>query len=88
MKNCGRCGKPLYNPAEAVCYTCRKMISKGASKHVDRMNKRAEMDEILADTIENPGKIDKDDPRFEHYVETYDASAVWARDLDVKKKKR
>jgi len=88
MNNCGRCGKPIFNPGEPVCDTCRKMISKGAAKHADRMNRRAEMDEILADTIENPGKIEKDNPKYDHYVDTYDAAAVWARDFDNKKKRK
>lgn len=88
MKNCGRCGKPLFNPGEAVCASCRKMIGKGAAKHADRMNRRSEMEEILADTLTNPGNVDKDDPKYEYFLDTYDAAAVWAKDYNDKKKRK
>lgn len=87
MNNCGRCGKPIFVPGKAICDGCRSMIVKSAAKHADRMNRKSEMEELLADTISNPGTVDKDDPKYEHFVETYDATAVWA-DLSDKKKKR
>jgi len=87
MRNCGRCGKPLFVPGQAICEGCRKMIVMGAAKHADRLNRHKEMEESLVDTLSNPGNVEKDDPRYEHFVDTYDATAVWAGIDDKRKKK-
>ncbi|MFH1054692.1 MAG: hypothetical protein V1744_01215 [Candidatus Altiarchaeota archaeon] len=80
MGNCGRCGKPMFNPGEAVCESCKKTISRGASKHADRMNRRMDEQAELFMNIAAPGGDEdvKGDMRHEHYVNTHDASAVWA----------
>jgi len=77
----------MFLPGQPICESCRKMVVKGAAKHADRMNRRSEMEELLADTLENPGSVDKDDPKYEYFVDNYDATAVWV-DLGSKKKKR
>jgi predicted amidophosphoribosyltransferase len=91
MANCGRCGKPIYKPGEAVCDSCRRTISRDASRHANRMNKYKDQEKDLFMNLAFPGKDEEDlkeDMRHQHYVDTYDASAVWVDDENVKNKKQ
>ncbi|MBD3388308.1 MAG: hypothetical protein GF416_04455 [Candidatus Altiarchaeales archaeon] len=89
--NCGRCGKPVFKPGQSVCDSCRRTISKDASRHADRMNWRKDQEEELFMNISQPGKDEYEDQREsmrrQHYVDSHDASAVWA-DSDSGKGKR
>ena len=82
MGNCGRCGRQIFKLGEVICEFCKKTVSRDASKHAERMNRRKEQEEDLLMNIAAPGKDEdsKDDMRFEHYVDNHDASAVWAGD--------
>ena len=80
MVNCGRCGKPIHKPGVAVCDSCRRTISKDASRHANRMNWRKDQEEDLYLNIAYPGKEEedlKDDLGYQHYVDTHDATEVW-----------
>jgi len=93
MANCGRCGKPVFKPGEAVCDSCRRTIGKDASRHADRMNRRMEQEADLLMNLAFPGGDEEDfkqDMSRQHYVDTHDASAVWVDDdaLKGKGKKR
>jgi hypothetical protein len=78
--NCGRCGRQMFKPGEVICEFCKKTVTRDASKHAERMNRRKDQEEELFKTIAAPGAEEdtKDDMHFEHYVDHHDASAVWA----------
>ena len=87
--NCGRCGKPIFKSGQPVCDFCLKTISKGATRHAERFNRRVEEQEDMLMSIAAPGKDEdtKKEMGFQHYVETHDASAVWADDGKGKRRK-
>jgi len=51
MRNCGRCGKPLYHPHLAICAGCMKMMNKTHSHQVERENRKRERLEEMAANI-------------------------------------
>jgi len=61
MVNCGRCGKPIHNPGEALCKSCKKTISSEHGKHIDKENKQRERTEQMYDSMSNPGGSDESD---------------------------
>lgn len=83
--NCGRCGRPIYD-GKPVCDFCLKMVSKDATRHSAKMNRRQEEQEEMFMNIATPGA--EEDTRKEmshqHYVDTHDAASVWV-DNDAKK---
>ncbi|MFC2154338.1 hypothetical protein ACFLRC_02510 [Candidatus Altiarchaeota archaeon] len=86
MKNCGRCGKPLYTD-EQICEGCRKALSRKTA----REHRRYEREEKLEEKFREPGRdVDKQNDFF--WVEDdeyqYDARAVWVDDKFSKKKKK
>lgn len=89
MGNCGRCGRMMFKPGEVICDFCKKTVSRDATRHAERMNRRKDQEEEMLMNLAAPGKDDetKEDMSFEHYVDTHDASAVWAGD-DKGKKRR
>jgi uncharacterized Zn finger protein (UPF0148 family) len=88
--NCGRCGRPVFAKGEIICQFCKKTVSRDATKHATRMNRRKEQEEDLMTTIAAPGNEEdsKEDMHFQHYVDTHDASSVWADDPDKKGKRK
>ena len=87
--NCGRCGRPIFKGGAVICDFCRKTVSKDATRHAARLNKKKDEEEGLFMTIAAPGPEEdvKGDMRQEHFVDTHDASAVWASD-DGQNRKR
>ena len=80
--NCGRCGRPIFKAGEVICEFCRKTVSRDATRHTAQMNRKKDEEEEMFMNIASPGEEEdvKGDMRYEHFVDTHDASAVWARD--------
>jgi hypothetical protein len=76
----------MFNPGEVVCEFCMKTISRDATKHVNRMNKRADEQQELIQNLVSPGPEEdvKKELWNEHYADSHDASTVWAH-VDDKK---
>jgi hypothetical protein len=80
--NCGRCGRPIYIGTDVICDFCRKTVSRDATRHAAKMNRRKDEEEEMLMNMASPGKEEdvKGDLKQEHYANQQDASAVWARD--------
>jgi len=89
--NCGRCGKPLYKPGLQVCDNCRKVITHDKNKHAKKEQNRYEQEVSLYQNLTAPGEEEAetiDDKKYQHYMDTHDASAVWVDRDGGKKGKR
>jgi len=89
--NCGRCGRPLFGKGEVICEFCRKTVVRDATRHAVRMNRKVEEEQEMFMNMAAPGKDEpetKEDMQYQHYVDTHDASAVWAHDDHSKKGKK
>ncbi|MBD3260128.1 MAG: hypothetical protein GF334_00330 [Candidatus Altiarchaeales archaeon] len=60
MKNCGRCGKPLYDPGIALCQGCKKLVSRSQSRYADRENRKRELQRDMFDAMSSSGEEDDD----------------------------
>ena len=91
MRNCGLCGKPIYNPGQVVCDGCKKASAKAKSRNAERMNQRKDQEQELFMNMAFPGQSEedyRDGLRHSHYVDTHDASAVWVDDDSGKGKRK
>ncbi|HHQ45411.1 MAG TPA: hypothetical protein ENN13_04660 [Candidatus Altiarchaeales archaeon] len=61
MRNCGRCGRPIYNPGDALCSNCKKVIKKDHARHIEKENKKQDILESMVDSMANRGKEEDDD---------------------------
>ena len=84
--NCGRCGRQIFKAGEVICDFCKKTVVKDATRHANKMNMRKEQEEELFQTMAHPGEEEdaKKSLRDEHFTDTHDASAVWAKGDDKK----
>ena len=80
----------MFKGGEVICDFCKKTVSKDATRHSDRMNKRKEQEEEMFMNMASPGEEEdvKKDLRDEHFADTHDASAVWASDGGPKGKRK
>jgi len=72
----------MFKMGEVICDFCKKTISRDATRHSAKMNKRKDEEEDMLMNMASPGKEEdvKGDLRDEHFANSHDASAVWARD--------
>ncbi len=82
MRNCGRCGKPLYNE-EQLCKGCQRSLAEKTA----REQRRYERAEKLEERFQTP-KRDKDDIFWvDDDLDARDAQDVWVDRRKPEKKR-
>ena len=80
----------MYIGTEVICDFCKKTVSRDATRHANKLNRRKDEEEEMLMNLAAPGKEEdlKGDMKHEHFIDTHDASAVWARDDSQKGKRK
>ncbi|MFH1721701.1 MAG: hypothetical protein ABH950_03740 [Candidatus Altiarchaeota archaeon] len=86
LRNCGRCGKPLYGN-EQICEGCQKALTRKTEKEQRRYEQKEKLDEKFKGS--DRGR-DKKDDFFWVEDDEYgrDAQTVWVDDRFSGKKKK
>lgn len=77
--NCGRCGRPIYQPGQPICQGCRKVLVSDHSKYAERENKKADLQTQMYDSM--AGESNEDDDKYD-----LDFWGLSEKDRDYKKR--